>query len=195
MKAFTKKLPVIIDLQPEPQEVMLRLPEWMKYFFVLLYIATLTGLGLLLRESIDEFKLYNEMVQARRTTENTVREINTMQSKLVDNKSIQRDYDLYKMRQKQITRPGAILEWIPTLISKTQRANTITLLQLGDSASVRVTVEKPITEPVVRISTAPADYLLQSAGEETPKYNELPRGQKANINNEFTAVVIQLKKQ
>jgi len=46
--------------------------------------------------------------------------------------------------------------------------------QLGDSASVRVTVEKPITEPIVRISTAPADYLLQSAGEETPKYNEFP---------------------
>jgi len=41
------------------------------------------------------------MVQARRTTENTVREINTMQSKLVDNKSVQRDYDLYKMRQSR----------------------------------------------------------------------------------------------
>jgi hypothetical protein len=118
-----------------------------------------------------------------------------MQSKLVENKSIQRDYDLYKMRQKQIPRPGAILQWIPTLLSKAQRANTITVLQMGESTSVRVTLEKPITETVVRISTAPADYLLQSAGEETPKYNELPKGQKANINNEFTALVIQLKKQ
>jgi len=195
MKPFTKKLPIIIDLQPEPQEVMLRLPGWMKYFFVLLYVATLTGLALLLQESFDEFKLYQEMVQARRMTEDTVRQINTLQSKLVENKTIQREYELYKMRQKQITRPGPILEWIPSLISKTQRANTITLVQTGDSTSVRVTVEKPITEPIVRVSAAPLDYLLQSAGEETPKYNELPKGQKANINNEFTAVVIQLKKQ
>jgi hypothetical protein len=66
---------------------------------------------------------------------------------------------------------------------------------MGESTSVRVTLEKPITETVVRISTAPADYLLQSAGDETPKYHELPKGQKANINNEFTALVIQLKKQ
>ena len=195
MKPFTKKLPIIIDLQPEPQEVMLRLPEWMKYFFVLLYIATLTGLALLLQESFDEFKLYQETVQARRMTEDTVRQINTLQSKLAENKTIQREYELYKMRQKQITRPGPILEWIPSLISKTQRANTITLVQTGDSTSVRVTVEKPITEPIGRVSTAPPDYLLQSAGEETPKYNELPKGQKVNINNEFTALVIQLKKQ
>jgi len=195
MKPFTKKLPIIIDLQPEPQEVMLRLPGWMKYFFVLLYVATLTGLALLLQESFDEFKLYQEMVQARRMTEDTVRQINTLQSKLVENKTIQREYELYKMRQKQITRPGPILEWIPSLISKTQRANTITLVQTGDSTSVRVTVEKPITEPIGRVSTAPTDYLLQSAGEETPKYNELPKGQKVNINNEFTALVIQLKKQ
>ena len=40
MKNFTKKLPVIIDLQPEPQDVVLRLPEWMKYLFILLYMAT-----------------------------------------------------------------------------------------------------------------------------------------------------------
>jgi len=195
MKPYTKKLPVIIDLQPEPQEVMLRLPEWMKYFLILLYMATLTGLGLLLRESIDEFRLYNEMIQARRKAEDTVREINAMQSKLVENKSVQKDYDLYKIRQKEITRPGTILEWIPTLMSKTQRANTIAMMQLGDSTSVRVTVEKPVTEPLLRITNAPPDFLLQAAGEETPKFNELPKGQKANINNEFTALVIQLKKQ
>ena len=38
MKTFTKKLPLITDLQPEPQDVVLRLPPWMKYLFILLYI-------------------------------------------------------------------------------------------------------------------------------------------------------------
>ena len=119
------------------------------------------------------------MVQARRMTEDTVRQINTLQSKLVENKTIQREYELYKMRQKQITRPGPILEWIPSLISKTQRANTITLVQTGDSTCVRVTVEKPITEPIGRVSTAPPDYLLQSAGEETPKLQRASKGAKS----------------
>ena len=195
MKAFTKKLPVIIDLQPEPQEVMLRLPEWMKYFFVLLYVATLTGLGLLLRESIDEFKLYKKWCKpAEQPKTRCARSTRCSQSSSTTRafRGITTFTKCAKSRS-----PGREQSWngSPTLISKTQRANTITLLQLGDSASVRVTVEKPITEPIVRVSAAPADYLLQSAGEETPKYNELPKGQKANINNEFTAVVIQLKKQ
>ena len=195
MKTFTKRLPVIIDLQPEPQDVVLRLPEWMKYLFILLYVATTIGLALLLRESIQVFKLYQETVQARRTTEETVRQINLMQIRLAENKSAQKDYDLYKLRQRQNIRPGPLLDWIPTLVGKTQRAHTITIEQKGDNLEVRVALEKPIAETIGRVTNAPDGYTLQSSVEETPQFNELPQGQKANLNNEFVALVLQLKKQ
>ena len=63
------KLPVIIDLQPEPENTVLRLPDWMKYLFILLYICTLFGMGLLLKEGYGFFKLYQLKVQALRTAE------------------------------------------------------------------------------------------------------------------------------
>jgi len=65
------KLPVIIDLQPEPDAPLLRLPGWMKYLFVLLYVCTLFGMGLLLKEGYAFFKLYQLKVQALRISETT----------------------------------------------------------------------------------------------------------------------------
>jgi len=173
---------------------MLRLPEWMKYFFVLLYIATLTGLGLLLRESIDEFKLYNEMVQARRTTENTVREINTMHQSSWTTRAFRGITTSTKCAKSRS--PGREQSWNGSQRSSARRKEPTPLhcCSWGQRERARDGGEAH-HRAIVRISTAPADYLLQSAGEETPKYNELPRGQKANINNEFTAVVVQLKKQ
>ena len=195
MSNFIKQVPCIIDLQPEPQEVIIRLPEWMKYLFVMFYLGSIIGLGFLFDESLKVFKLYQEMVQARRTTENTVKQINALQSKLVENKNIQKEYDQYKLRQKQILRPGPLLEWVPSVVAKTQKAHTITIQQAGEFASVRVALEKPISDTINRNNKAPAEYLTQSYAEETPKFVELPQGQKPNLNNEFTVIAIQLKKQ
>ena len=58
MNQHSLKLPVIVDLQPESAEQLLRLPTWMMYLFVLLYLGTLVGLGLLLKESIGFFQLF-----------------------------------------------------------------------------------------------------------------------------------------
>ena len=69
------KLPVIIDLQPEPEKAILRLPDWMKYLFILLYICTLFGMGLLLKEGYGFFQLYQLKVQALRTAEQATRDI------------------------------------------------------------------------------------------------------------------------
>ena len=195
MKTFTKKLPVITDLQPEPQDVVLRLPPWMKYLFILLYIVTLSGMALLLRESIDEFKLYQDRVQAEHIIADTTRQINALQARLTEDQAIQKDYDNYKLRQKRNTRPGVILNWIPSLITKLERAHTITVEQKGDVTEVRIALEKPIAENTSRMTNAPPGFTLVSSLEETPQYSELPQGQKANPNNEFTALVLQLKKQ
>ena len=114
MKTFTKKLPLITDLQPEPQDVVLRLPPWMKYLFILLYIVTLSGMALLLRESIDEFKLYQDRVQAEHIIATRPARY-ALQARLTEDQAIQKDYDNYKLRQNQNARPGVILNWIPSL--------------------------------------------------------------------------------
>jgi hypothetical protein len=194
MKTYIKKLPHIIDLQPVPEGKAFRLPGWMKYLFIGLYLVTLVGMGMLLHSSIKVFKLYQEMVQARRVAATTIQQINLLQTKLVDCKGVQKEYDTLKLHQYQVTRMGTVLEWIPSLISKAQRAHTIVLQQNGESLTVRITLEKPIADAVARVVKAPTDYVIQSSGEETPKFVDLPQGPKANINNEYTALAIQLKK-
>ncbi len=178
MKTFTKKLPLITDLQPEPQDVVLRLPPWMKYLFILLYIVTLSGMALLLRESIDEFKLYQDRVQAEHIIADTTRQINALQARLTEDQAIQKDYDNYKLRQKQNARPGVILNWIPSLITKLERAHTITVEQKGDVTEVRIALEKPIAENTSRITNAPQDLPWFHPLKKPRNTANCPRGRK-----------------
>jgi hypothetical protein len=194
MNQHPLKLPVIIDLQPEPEEQLLRLPKWMKYLFVVLYLCTLVGLGLLLKESVGFFRLYRAKVQATRIAEQTTRQIAGLNQQLSEYRATQRNYEIFKLRQRQIARPGPLLNWLPLLVGKAQRAHTITIQQASDRVQARLTLEKPINEQVTSPPKPPSDYQLLSAGEETPKYNELPANQKPNPNNEFTALAIQLKR-
>jgi hypothetical protein len=188
------KLPVIIDLQPEPEEPLLRLPAWMKYLFVVLYLGTLVGLGLLLKESVGFFRLYQAKVQAMRIAEETTRKIAGLNQQLAEHRATQRTYEVFKLRQRQVARPGPLLNWLPSLVGKTQCAHSLTLQQAGDRVQGRLLLEKPVNDPVVSQPKPPPDYQLLSAGEETPKYNELPANQKPNPNNEFTALAVQLRK-
>lgn len=194
MNQHPLKLPVIIDLQPEPEEQLLRLPKWMKYLFVVLYLCTLVGLGLLLKESIGFFRLYQAKVQATRIAEHTTRQIAGLNQQLSEYRATQRNYEIFKLRQRQIARPGPLLNWLPLLVGKAQRAHTVTIQQANDRVQTRLTLEKPINEQLPSPPKPPSDYQLLSAGEETPKYNELPANQKPNPNNEFTALAIQLKR-
>ena len=188
------KLPVIVDLQPEPEEQLLRLPTWMKYLFLVLYLCTLVGLGLLLKESVAFFRLYQAKVQATRIAEQTTHNIASLNQQLSEYRATQRNYEIFKLRQRQIARPGPLLNWLPVLVGKAQRAHTLTIQQANDRVQTRLTIEKPINDQVTGSPKPPPDYQLISAGEETPKYNELPANQKPNPYNEFTALAIQLKR-
>lgn len=189
------KLPVIIDLQPEPDAPILRLPGWMKYLFVLLHVCTLFGMGLLLKEGYAFFRLYQLKVQALRISETTTREIATLNAELMENRRAQNNYEQFKHRQRIVARPGPLLGWLPTLVGRAQRAHYITLQQANDRVNVRLTLEKPIAESVVQNPASPSDYQIIQAGEETPKYQELPANQRPNARNEYTAFAMQLKKQ
>lgn len=189
------KLPVIIDLQPEPEAPIVRLPGWMKYLFILLYACTLFGMGLLLKEGFAFFKLYQLKVQALRISEATTREIATLNAQLMENRRAQDNYEQFKHRQRIIARPGPLLAWLPTLVGRSQRAHFITVQQANDRVNVRLTLEKAIADGVVQNPAPPADYQIIQAGEETPKYQELPANQRPNARNEYTAFAMQLKKQ
>jgi len=189
------KLPVVIDLQPEPDAPILRLPGWMKYLFILLYVCTLFGMGLLLKEGYAFFKLYQSKVQALRISETTTRKIATLNEQLMENRRTQNDYEQFKYRQRNVTRPGPLLGWLPTLVGRAQRAQFITLQQGSDRVNVRLTLEKAVADGVVQNPAPPADYQIMQAGEETPKYQELPANQRPNPKNEYTAFAMQLKKQ
>lgn len=189
------KLPVIIDLQPEPDAPILRLPGWMKYLFILLHVCTLFGMGLLLKEGYAFFKLYQLKVQALRISETTMREIATLNVQLMENRRAQNNYEQFKHRQRIIARPGPLLGWLPTLVGRAQRAHYITLQQANDRLNVRLTLEKPIADSVGQNPAPPSDYQIIQAGEETPKYQELPANQRPNPRNEYTAFAMQLKKQ
>lgn len=189
------KLPVIIDLQPEPDAPLLRLPGWMKYLFILLYVCTLFGMGLLLKEGYAFFKLYQLKVQALRISETTTREIATLNEQLMENRRTQHNYEQFKYRQRTVPRPGPLLGWLPALVGRAQRAHYITLQQANDRVNVRVALEKAIADGVVQNPAPPSDYQIIQAGEETPKYQELPANQRPNPKNEYTAFAIQLKKQ
>lgn len=189
------KLPVIIDLQPEPDAPILRLPGWMKYLFILLHVCTLFGAGLLLKEGYAFFKLYQLKVQALRISETTTREIAALNAQLMENRRAENNYEQFKHRQRLVARPGPLLAWLPSLVGKSQRAHYITLQQANDRVNVRLTVEKAIADSVVQNPAPPADYQIIQAGEETPKFQELPPNQKPNARNEYTAFAMQLKKQ
>lgn len=189
------KLPVIIDLQPEPDAPILRLPGWMKYLFILLHVCTLFGMGLLLKEGYAFFKLYQLKVQALRISETTTREIATLNVQLMENRRAQNNYEQFKHRQRIIARPGPLLGWLPTLVGRAQRAHYITLQQANDRLNVRLTLEKPIADSVGQNPAPPSDYQIIQAGEETPKYQELPANQRPNPRNEYAAFAMQLKKQ
>jgi len=189
------KLPVVIDLQPEPDAPVLRLPGWMKYLFILLYICTLFGMGLLLKEGYAFLKLYQLKVQALRISEATTREIATLNAQLMENRRAQSNYEQFKHRQRIVARPGPLLGWLPTLVGRSQRAHFITVQQANDRVNVRLTLEKAIADGVVQNPTPPSDYQVIQAGEETPKYQELPANQRPNPRNEYTAFAMQLKKQ
>src|ERR1035441_2817727 len=175
------KLPVIIDLQPEPENTVLRLPDWMKYLFILLYICTLFGMGLLLKEGYGFFKLYQLKVQALRTGEQATRDIAALNQKLVESRRTQNSYEQFKYRQRAIARPGPLLDWLPTLVGRAQRANFVSLQQANDKVNVRVTLEKAIADSVVQNLAPPTDYQIVQSGEETPKYQELPTNQRPKI--------------
>lgn len=194
MNQHPLKLPAIVDLQPEPAEQLLRLPTWMMYLFVILYLCTLVGLGLLLKESIGFSQLFQAKVQATRIAEQTTRNIAGLNQQLSEYRATQRQYVIFKLRQQQIARPGPLLNWLPSLLGKAQRVHSIIIQQANDRVQVRLTLEKPINDQMTGSPKPPQEYQLISAGEETPKYNELPANQKPNPNNEFTAVAIQLKK-
>lgn len=189
------KLPVIIDLQSEPEAPIVRLPGWMKYLFILLYACTLFGMGLLLKEGLAFFKLYQLKVQALRISETTTREIATLNAQLMENRRAQNNYEQFKHRQRIVARPGPLLAWLPTLVGRSQRAHYITVQQANDRVNVRLTLEKPIADGVVQNPAPPTDYQVIQAGEETPKYQELPANQRPNLRNEYTAFAMQLKKQ
>lgn len=188
------KLPVIIDLQPEPENTVLRLPDWMKYLFILLYICTLFGMGLLLKEGYGFFKLYQLKVQALRTGEQATRDIAALNQKLVESRRTQNSYEQFKYRQRAIARPGPLLDWLPTLVGRDQRAHFVSLQQANDKVNVRVTLEKAIADSVVQNLAPPPDYQIVQSGEETPKYQELPANQRPSAKNEYAAVAAQLKK-
>jgi len=113
----------------------------------------------------------------------------------MDNRRTQNNYEQFKYRQRTVTRPGPLLGWLPTLVGRAQRAHYITLQQANDRVNVRLTLEKAIAESVVQNPTPPSDYQIIQAGEETPKYQELPANQMPNPKNEYTAFAMQLKKQ
>lgn len=195
MNPRTPKLPAIIDLQPEPEAPILRLPAWMKHLFILLYVCTLFGMGLLLKEGYAFFKLYQLKVQALRISEATTREIAALNEQLMENRRSQSNYEQFKHRQRIVARPGPLLGWLPTLVGRAQRANYMTLQQANDRVNVRLTLEKAIADEVVQNSAPPTHYQVIQAGEETPKYQELPVNQRPNPRNEYTAIAVQLKKQ
>lgn len=189
------KLPVIIDLQPEPEAAILRLPGWMKYLFLLLYVCTLFGMGLLLKEGYGFFKLYQLKVQALRAAEQATWDIAALNQKLVENRRTQNSYEQFKYRQRVIARPGPLLDWLPTLVGRAQRAHFISLQQANDKVNVRITLEKAIADGVIQNPAAPPDYQIVQSGEETPKYQELPTNQRPSPKNEYAALAVQLKKQ
>lgn len=189
------KLPVIVDLQPEPETAILRLPGWMKYLFLLLYVCTLFGMGLLLKEGYGFFKLYQLKVQALRAAEQATRDIAALNQKLVENRRTQNSYEQFKYRQRVIARPGPLLDWLPTLVGRAQRAHFISLQQANDKVNVRITLEKAIADGVIQNPAAPPDYQVVQSGEETPKYQELPTNQRPSPKNEYAALAVQLKKQ
>ncbi len=189
------KLPVIVDLQPEPETAILRLPGWMKYLFFLLYVCTLFGMGLLLKEGYGFFKLYQLKVQALRAAEQATRDIAALNQKLVENRRTQNSYEQFKYRQRVIARPGPLLDWLPTLVGRAQRAHFISLQQANDKVNVRITLEKAIADGVIQNPAAPPDYQVVQSGEETPKYQELPTNQRPSPKNEYAALAVQLKKQ
>jgi len=188
-------LRVIIDLQPEPEAAILRLPGWMKYLFLLLYVCTLFGMGLLLKEGYGFFKLYQLKVQALRAAEQATRDIAALNQKLVENRRTQNSYEQFKYRQRVIARPGPLLDWLPTLVGRAQRAHFISLQQANDKVNVRITLEKAIADGVIQNPAAPPDYQIVQSGEETPKYQELPTNQRPSPKNEYAALAVQLKKQ
>ena len=96
MNQHPPKLPAIVDLQPEPAEQLLRLPTWMMYLFVILYLGTLVGLGLLLKESIGFFQLFQAKVQATRIAEQTTRNIAGLNQQLSEYRATQRQYVIFK---------------------------------------------------------------------------------------------------
>ena len=195
MNSHQLKLPVIIDLQPEPEDAVLKLPGWMKYLFILLYICTLFGMGLLLKEGYGFLKLYQLKVQALRTAEQATRDIAALNQKLLENRRTQNSYEQFKYRQRASVRPGPLLDWLPTLVGRAQRAHFITVQPAADKVNLRLTLEKAIADSVIQNPTPPPDYQLVQSGEETPKYQELPANQRPGPKNEYAAFAAQLKKQ
>ena len=195
MNDISKRMPVVVDLQPLQADASINLPKWMLYLFIFAYLCTLGGLGMLLNESISVFRLYQETIQAKHITEETVRQITALQGKLSDNKKIDQDYNSFKNLQYKLARPGPIIDWIPFLVPKTQRITTFTMQQIGDVTSLRITIEKPIADSVAKPNQGPSGYTIKAYNEDTPKFTELPQGGKGNPNNEFTTLIIDLKKQ
>jgi hypothetical protein len=195
MTQTPQKLPAIIDLQPPPEVPPLRLPAWMQGMFAVLYLATIVGGVILLKQSVAFLHKYNDKVQAERVSALTIVQINALQKKLAEFKNVEKEYQAYKLRQRQIVRMGPLLEWVPSAVGKAQRASTLTIQQAGDYVSLRMTLEKPIADSLVKISKGPEDFLVFSSSEEAPKFVDLPQGQKPGVNNEFTSMAIQLKRQ
>ena len=151
-------------------------------------------MGLLLKEGYGFFQLYQMKVQALCTAEQATRDIAALNQKLVENRRTQNSYEQFKYRQRTIARPGPLLDWLPTLVGRAQRAHFISLQQANDKVNVRVTLEKAIADSVLQNPAPPPDYQIIQSGEETPKYQELPTNQRPSPKNEYAAFAAQLKK-
>jgi hypothetical protein len=148
---------------------------------------------MLLKESYSAVRLYQETVQARRITEDTVHHITDLQAKLTEAKNVQKNYESFKLRQLHNPRPGPIFNWIPGLIPKTQRATAVVLSHAGSETTLRLTIEKPVAESLVKPTSSPEGFSIKSTEEDTPRFSEIPQG-KSDPNNEFVTEIFVLTK-
>ena len=187
-------LPIVVDIQPEPEEKIIRLPEWFKYLFLFCYFAAIIGTILFGREAYYFSHLYADKLQAQKLSDKTKIEISQLQHELESNKKIQSDYDFFKVRQKSVVRPGVIFNWLPLLVKKDQNAQTITLQLAGQDINLRVALQTPLNEPVVTGFKGPDGYTVFSSGEDAAHYNEMPSNNKPAQNMQYTVVTAQLRK-
>lgn len=190
----TRILPIIIDIQPEPADKIIRLPNWFKYLFLICYLAAVVGTILFGREAYYFSHLYADKVQAKHLADKTKNEIAQLQRVLETNKKVQSDYDFFKLKQKAVSRPGIIFNWVPLLVKKDQNAQTITLQVVGQDLNLRVALQTPFNEPVVTGFKGPEGYTVFSSGEDAAHYNEMPSNTKPAQNMQYTVVTAQLRK-